>query len=135
MTLNLLDPEDGVFMNLLKDPPASSKESQSDAPQLYYGSKQCTEIRLTLERDGDILPKSSKLLPDQGNMVKAEAARKAFVDLGLAPKTNRELVEELVHKLESSLTRESTYPGGVVRNRRCAIRRISGEVSGGHCRW
>ena len=124
-----------MTIDLLEDPPVSSKESQSDGPQLCYGSKNCTEITFSVRRVGETDSKSKDLFPDQDNMVEAEAVREAFVDLGLAPKTNRELVEELVHKLESSLTRESTYPGGVVRNRRCAIRRISGEVSGGHCRW
>ena len=114
MTLNLLDPEDGVFMNLLKDPPASSKESQSDGPQLCYGSKNCTEISFSVRRKGETEDQTRNLFPDQDNMVEAEAVRKAFVDLGLAPKTNRELVEELVDILESSLTLESEYHENLV---------------------
>ena len=108
MTLTL-DPEDFLTINLLKDHPVFSKQSQSDGSQLYLGSENCTMIALSLLRKGETDSQIKNLFPDQDNMVKAEAARKAFVALGLSEKTNRDLVEELVDNIESSLTLESTY--------------------------
>ena len=61
MMLDLEDTDEIKLINLLKDPPVSSRESQSDRPQLVYGSKRCTEITLSVRRVGETDSSRQKL--------------------------------------------------------------------------